>query len=74
MDSKTLNAEEISAGNADMDMFFYRDAKQNEIDLVLRSFSVETAVEIKSASGFSPSMLKGLNFVYSYSEHDFTTY
>ena len=54
--------KEISSSNADVDMFFYRDAKQNEIDLILRSGSGESAVEIKSASGFSPSMLKGLHF------------
>ena len=54
--------KEISSRNADIEMFFYRDAKQNEVDLILRSSSGDSAVEIKSASGFSTSMLKGLHF------------
>jgi len=52
----------ISSRNTDVDMFFYRDAKQNEIDLILRKGLDESVVEIKSASGFSSSMLKGLHF------------
>ena len=54
--------KEISSRNADTEMFFYRDAKQNEVDLILRDSSGDSAVEIKSASGFSTSMLKGLHF------------
>ncbi|MCL2504490.1 MAG: ATP-binding protein [Coriobacteriia bacterium] len=54
--------KEISSRNIDTEMFFYRDAKQNEVDLVLRSGLSESVVEIKSASGFSASMLKGLHF------------
>ena len=43
-------------------LFFYRDSKGNEVDLLLssagRSF---TAIEIKSAMTFQPEFLKGLN-------------
>jgi len=43
-------------------MFFFRDAKKNEVDLILRNASCDCAVEIKAASGFSSSMLKGLDY------------
>jgi predicted AAA+ superfamily ATPase len=54
--------KEISSRKLDTEMFFYRDAKKNEVDLILRNASNELAVEIKSASGFSTSMLKGLTY------------
>jgi len=60
--------KEISSRDFDTEMFFYRDAKQNEVDLILRSSSGNVAVEIKSASGFSTSMLKGLQFWGNLSE------
>jgi len=54
--------KEISSRNIDTEMFFYRDAKQNEVDLILRDSDRDSAVEIKSSSGFSSSMLAGLHF------------
>jgi predicted AAA+ superfamily ATPase len=54
--------KQISSLKLDVEMYFYRDAKKNEVDLILKSSSGQSAVEIKSASGFSTSMLKGLNY------------
>jgi len=54
--------KEISSRNLDTDMFFYRTAQQNEIDLILKNSLKTSVVEIKSASGFSSSMLKGFGF------------
>ncbi|MDR1358951.1 MAG: ATP-binding protein [Coriobacteriales bacterium] len=54
--------KERASQKLDVEMFFYRDAKKHEVDLILRDSSGESAVEIKSASGFSSSMLKGLDY------------
>ena len=54
--------KEILARKLDTQMFFFRDAKKNEVDLILRNASHDCAVEIKAASGFSSSMLKGLDY------------
>jgi len=42
------------------DLYYFRDSKGNEVDLVAQTGRSVTAVEIKSASTFSDSMLKGL--------------
>ena len=42
------------------DLYFYRDSNGNEVDLVISEGRSLTAIEIKSASTYSSSMLKGL--------------
>jgi uncharacterized protein len=42
-------------------LFFYRDAKGNEVDLLISTAGREfTAIEIKSAATFNPDFLRGL--------------
>jgi predicted AAA+ superfamily ATPase len=42
------------------DLYFFRDSKGNEVDLLAQSGRSLTALEIKSASTFSIKMLKGI--------------
>lgn len=42
------------------DLYFYRDSRGHEVDLLLREGGKLTPVEIKSAKTFSPDFLKGL--------------
>lgn len=42
------------------DLYYFRDSKGNEVDLVVQNGRSVTAVEIKSAATFSDTMLKGL--------------
>ena len=41
-------------------LYFYRDTKGNEVDLVLRQHRRLKPVEIKAAMTFSPEMTRGL--------------
>ena len=41
-------------------LYFYRDAKGNEVDLILRQHRQLRPVEIKAAMTFSPEMTKGI--------------
>lgn len=41
-------------------LYFYRDAKGNEVDLILRQHRKLRPVEIKAAMTFSPEMTKGI--------------
>lgn len=42
------------------DLYYFRDSKGNEVDLVAQTGRTLTTVEVKSASTFSDKMLKGL--------------
>jgi hypothetical protein len=42
-------------------LYFYRDPKGNEVDLILRQHRQLRPVEIKAAMTFSPEMTKGIN-------------
>lgn len=42
-------------------LYFYRDARGNEVDLILRQHRQLKPVEIKAAMTFSPDMIVGLN-------------
>lgn len=42
------------------DLYYFRDSKGNEVDLVAQTGRSLTAIEIKSASTFSDNLLKGL--------------
>ncbi len=42
------------------DLYYFRDSKGNEVDLIAQQGRSLTAIENKSASTFSSSMLKGL--------------
>jgi len=43
-------------------LYFYRDKHGNEVDLILDNGSVQTPIEIKLASTFSSSFLRGLDY------------
>ena len=47
------------------ELFFYRDTRGSEVDLVLRHGGTLLPVEIKSAATFSPSFLRGLERFHS---------
>ena len=49
------------------DLYFFRDSNGNEVDLVIPEGRSLTAIEIKSASTYSSSMLKGLRNLMSIS-------
>ena len=42
------------------DLYYFRDSKGNEVDLVAQTGRNVSAIEIKSASTFSESLLKGI--------------
>ena len=46
-------------------LFFYRDAKKNEVDLLIKNASDFTAVEIKSAMTYNTDFEKGLGSMLS---------
>lgn len=56
------------------DLFFFRDSKGNEVDLLAQTGPSLTAIEIKSGSTFSESMLKGLRRFQSVAKRDLQTY
>ena len=45
-------------------LYFYRDTKGNEVDLVLRQHRCLKPVEIKAAMTFSPEMTRGLKYFH----------
>jgi predicted AAA+ superfamily ATPase len=51
------------------DMYFFRDSNGNEVDLIIDEGRSLTAIEIKSASTYSSSMLKGLKRLSSMSSN-----
>lgn len=46
----------------DPNLYFYRDSHQNEVDVVFKSGTMLTPIEIKSAQTFHASFLKGLHY------------
>jgi len=50
------------------DLYYFRDSKGNEVDLVAQTGRSVSAIEIKSAATFSTSMLKGLHRFQKLSE------
>ncbi|MDF1759380.1 MAG: ATP-binding protein [Coxiellaceae bacterium] len=43
-------------------LYYYRDAKKNEVDLIFKQGSMLTPVEIKSAQTYRPEQQKGLKY------------
>ena len=43
------------------DLYYFRDGKGNEVDLLIQAGREVMLVEIKAASTFSPKMLKGIH-------------
>ena len=52
----------ISNSGQSADLCFYRDSHGNELDLLIDHGITQTPIEIKSATTFSPSFLKGINY------------
>jgi len=55
-------------------LYFYRDNNGNEIDLLHKSGNRLQAIEIKSASTFSDSQLKGLKRFQNISQNEADMY
>jgi predicted AAA+ superfamily ATPase len=49
----------------DHNLYFYRDSHKNEVDIIYKRGHLLVPIEIKSASTYSPSLLKGLKYYSS---------
>ena len=49
----------------DPQLYFYRDSRKNEVDLIFKTGSALIPIEIKAAQTFTRSFLKGLDYFCS---------